>query len=282
MAEENEIEIKFSMKDLHIYMESDSLKCSKYIKISELKNLIRNKNPKLNANFILIFSGKEMNNKMRLNDYKVNKQKSLNEDESKIFICFQSDLKTKFIYPYENLVKIKLSYNNKNEIFYVKEFSTLKKYISVYYGIPVQNQELYLNGIEKIYESPSKNINYIFLENITDFQMVQINIYYESEDKIWPLEIGRLSDKSDILHYLTEQYNFNYDKILDFPILTINGERIHSLAESGIKNNDIINLEIVPSISNISRQIDSWFFIFVKGLRGNTITIIFISYNDNS
>jgi hypothetical protein len=127
MAEENEIEIKFSMKDLHIYMESDSLKCSKYIKISELKNLIRNKNPKLNANFILIFSGKEMNNKMRLNDYKVNKQKSLNEDESKIFICFQSDLKTKFIYPYENLVKIKLSYNNKNEIFYVKEFRTLKK-----------------------------------------------------------------------------------------------------------------------------------------------------------
>ena len=106
MAEENEIEIKFSMKDLHIYMESDSLKCSKYIKISELKNLIRNKNPKLNANFILIFSGKEMNNKMKLNDYKVNKQKSLNEDESKIFICFQSDLKTKFIYPYENLVKI--------------------------------------------------------------------------------------------------------------------------------------------------------------------------------
>jgi hypothetical protein len=68
--------------------------------------------------------------------------------------------------------KIKLSYNNKNEIFYVKEFRTLKKYISVYYGIPVQNQELYLNGIEKIYESPSKNINYIFLENITDFQMV--------------------------------------------------------------------------------------------------------------
>ena len=169
--------------------------------------------------------------------------------------------------------KIKLSYNNKNEIFYVKEFRTLKKYISVYYVIPVQNQELYLNGIEKIYESPSKNINYIFLENITDFQMVQINIYYDSEDKIWPLEIGRLSDKSDILYYLTEQYNFNYDKILDFPILTINGERIHSLAESGIKNNDIINLEIVPSISNISRQIDSWFFIFVKGLKGNTITI---------
>ena len=75
------------------------------------------------------------------------------------------------------------------------------------------------------------------------------------------------------MYYLTEQYNFNYDKILDFPILTINGERIHSLAESGIKNNDIINLEIVPSISNISRQIDSWFFIFVKGLKGNTITI---------
>ena len=75
------------------------------------------------------------------------------------------------------------------------------------------------------------------------------------------------------MYYLTEQYNFNYDKILDLPILTINGERIHSLAESGIKNNDIINLEIVPSISNISRQIDSWFFIFVKGLKGNTITI---------
>ena len=75
------------------------------------------------------------------------------------------------------------------------------------------------------------------------------------------------------MHYLTEQYNFNYGKIFDFPNLTFNGERIHSLAESGIKNNDIINLEIVPSISNISRQIDSWFFIFVKGLRGNTITI---------
>ena len=66
------------------------------------------------------------------------------------------------------------------EIFYVKEFRTLKKYISVYYGIPVQNQELYLNGIEKIYESPwnesyselllKKEKNFIWCENINKIQ----------------------------------------------------------------------------------------------------------------
>ena len=62
----NEIKIVLSGNNI----KNNTFDCSKYIKISELKKIIKKNNTNLNnTNLILIFCGKEMNNEMRLNDY---------------------------------------------------------------------------------------------------------------------------------------------------------------------------------------------------------------------
>ena len=76
---ENEVEIEISGDDLN----NRAFIVNKYIKISDLKKLIKSNNSNLQGDFILIFYGKEMDDKMRLNDYDIN---LLNEYDEMIIV----------------------------------------------------------------------------------------------------------------------------------------------------------------------------------------------------
>ena len=148
---ENEIEINLSGENL----EEESLVCSRYIKISDLKNLIKSKNSNLKNDFILIFYGKEMDNNMRLNDYDID---LFGKYDEYITVINKSNINNKFIY--NSMTKINLRFNNTNEIFYIKSISKLFKYTAIYYNIKEENILLYLNGIKRLtsYDDPPTDI----------------------------------------------------------------------------------------------------------------------------
>ena len=265
---ENEIKLEISGENLDNY----SFLCNKYIKISDLKQLIKANNPNLNEDFILIFYGKEMDNTLRLNDYdyKIN---LLDEDDEKIIVQNKSKINEKFIY--NQMAKINLKYNNKNEIFYVKSTYKLYKYVSAFYNIKKENIILYLNNniILTPYDDPPEDIiNIVQLENIPANQNVKINIYYKQNQ--YELIIGRKSTDLDLLYYLSEIYNLKFDQINYRGIFIHHNERIYNLQDSNIINEDNLELEIVPSYYALRKEEkDGKMQIFCKTLTGGTRTL---------
>ena len=264
---ENEVKIKLNGNKV----DNNILICNKYINISELKKLILSKNPKLVPNFLLIFCGKELEDNMRLNDFNI---KIFKREE--FYIEYESQIINYFENQCYQFKKIKIIYNEREDIFYAKSIFELKNYIYIYYNIPINNFGLYLNGNDDLirFNDPSNiSIKFIKLENITNFQKIKIFIQYN--DIRWELLIGRVSKPNDLLYYLQEQYNFKYDPINETPIFRFENKRIQSLADSNIVNGDVINLELVSSYESIKREIDyySTFQIFCKTLTKKTITL---------
>ena len=263
---ENEVEIEISGDDLN----NRAFIVNKYIKISDLKKLIKSNNSNLQGDFILIFYGKEMDDKMRLNDYDIN---LLNEYDEMIIVEYKSKINNKFIY--NQLAKIKLKYNDHNEIFYVKSINKLYKYVSEYYKIKEENLVLYLNGKERltIDKDPSNNtINYVQLENISSIANINIKILYQNNN--YQLLIGRKSSYLNILDYLSEKYNIKFDRINYRGIFTKNYNRIYYLGDSNIINGDELKLDIQPSFYYIRKKShEGCMQIFCKTLTGKTITL---------
>lgn len=116
----------------------------------------------------------------------------------------------------------------------------------------------------------------VTLEYISDLEFIKIYIIYE--EKKWELEVNRFSNKLDLMHYLSEKYDFFYDDYEKYPILRESGNynsRIEVLRESNIIDGDEICLEFIPTGDSIISKINnnSHYQIFVKTLTGKTITI---------
>ena len=226
----------------------ETLNCNKYIKISELKKIIKKKYSNFNdGNYILVFYGKEMNNEMTLNDYNID----LFKDEQ-IKIKLRANIKNNIsnvVYK-EDLLKVNLRYNYKNEIFYINSIKELIKFIPNYYNIQNKNIEFYLNGNERLMSLKyfkNKEINFIQMENITFFQKIKIFIHYDCHR--WELEVGRFSTDIDLLYYLEKEYNFKFDKKNKKAIFYCDKNIIYSLKDLDItENGNDLYLEIIPFV----------------------------------
>ena len=100
---------------------------------------------------------------------------------------------------------------------------------------------------------------------------MKINIYYKNNK--YELVVGRTSSYLDLLYYLSEKYNFKFDKIISRAIFRFHNERIYSIKSSNIINGDELELYIVPSIYYlVKEQQYGCMQVFCKSLTGKTIT----------
>ena len=256
---ESEINIKF---------ESDiNLIVNKYLKICELKKLIRNKKEfdkfNINNDFVLIFCGQKMDDKTIINDYPILRYK-----KECIIIKNQNEIGKNF--GYGKSVEIKVIYNNIEKIFCVEEYN-LKKYLNMQFQVPEKNQLLYLNGKYRIIDS-IKDIyikhDYIKLEYINDYTLIKIYILYQNNK--WPLLVNRISNKNDLLYFLSKKNYFKLNEKEFQANFLFDEKKVNSLMESNIINGDEISLEILPSFESIKRKCGSDFFIFYKNLCGHS------------
>lgn len=92
----------------------------------------------------------------------------------------------------------------------------------------------------------------ITLEYISDLELIKIYIIYK--EKKWELEVIRFSNKLDLMHYLSEKYDFFYDENEKYQILRDSSNynsRIEVLRESNIMDGDEICLEFIPTYNSI-------------------------------
>ena len=96
--------------------------------------------------------------------------------------------------------------------------------------------------------------------------IVKIIINYNNDK--YPLEISKLSNSKDLYNFLYKKYGigFEYESIL--AIFKHNNERVHSLIESNIQDNDELNVIIFDPYDYYND-----FQIFSKLLDGHTIPL---------
>ena len=114
------------------------------------------------------------------------------------------------------------------------------------------------------------------VEYIPDYE--NINVTIKKDENQWKLNLSRNSDKSDLLYYLSEIYNFKYDTKKYEPIFNVHDSDIDNLKEINAINGEIIELILLPTLSYIYEKI--WnqydgqsFNINIKTLTGKTIII---------
>ena len=157
----------------------------------------------------------------------------------------------------------------------------MKKYISIYFKIPIQNQILYFNDkyldqnyLDDYYVSFIQNNSAtIELKFISDLEYVTIYINYK-ENK-WELKVNRCSNKWDILYYLSEKYAFNYNNEKEYPILRLHNKKIDIINESNIIGGEQLYLTLsasIKSLYNKKKNKDS-FFITVRTLTEKQLPI---------
>ena len=245
--------------------------------ILQLKSLIKYENKLKGNNYIFFFCGQIIKDNMRVKDLQTNKY-----TDEKINVADINEVK--IIKLYYNYVKIDF-YFYKDVHFWA--FNKLQNYISIYFKIPKQNQFLYYYPFFFNKKKLNSEICYldfverkkpleVTLEYISDLEFIKIYIIYE--EKKWELEVNRFSNKLDLMHYLSEKYDFFYDDYEKYPILRESGNynsRIEVLRESNIIDGDEICLEFIPTGDSIISKINnnSHYQIFVKTLTGKTITI---------
>ena len=273
IEEEDKLNIKYS---LNLHNEKEII-CDKYMTILELKNKIKYENNLNGNNYIFFFCGQIIKDNMRVKDLQTNKY-----TDEKINVADINEVK--IIKLYYNYVKIDF-YFYKDVHFWA--FNKLQNYISIYFKIPKQNQFLYYYPFFFNKKKLNSEICYldfverkkpleVTLEYISDLEFIKIYIIYE--EKKWELEVNRFSNKLDLMHYLSEKYDFFYDDYEKYPILRESGNynsRIEVLRESNIIDGDEICLEFIPTGDSIISKINnnSHYQIFVKTLTGKTITI---------
>ena len=223
-------------------------------------------------NDMLIFCGQFIKDNIILNDLQINK----NKDEYLYYLIFDGK-ETKIFNIILNNIKTKIyicDYWNRGEL-----YERLQKYISIYYKIPKQNLILYFNGkyleishLDDYYKAFLKdNSKYIELKYISDLEYINIYIIYK-ENK-WKLDISRLSNKYDILYYLSKKYPFSYDKENDHPILNWNN-KINIINESKINDGETVYLELIPSLKSIyKKKTNESFIINIQTLTGKNIPV---------
>ena len=269
----NKLNIKYKIG----HHDKKEIICDQYMTILEFKNKIKSENHLEGYNCVFFFCGQILKDNMRVKDLQTHKY----TDEI-INVEDINEVKT-----------IKLYYNNtKIDFYFFREiyggsYHKLQNYISIYFKIPIQNQFLYYYpgfftrkklNYEICYSNfvENKKPLEITLEYISDLEFIKIYIVYK--EKKWELEVNRFSNNSDLMHYLSEKYNFCYDDNEQYPILrdsSYNGSRIEVLRESNIMDGDEIFLEFIPSYKSIFSKIknNSSYQIFIKTLTGKTITM---------
>ena len=262
--------IEYSLKFFSLYIDyPKELTLNKYIKISELKNILQEKY-KYNENLILTYHGKLLGENNRLCDF------MKKENEEYINIILDSLLIPKSGSAY--YVKLKLKFDSKDDYYYSIYFpktETLKKDISYIYNINQNNQMILLNGYNPLRNSDTipflSETDYLQLKVINDYDIINIKIKYEGITYIF--NVGRNLSYLDLIELMKIDYHFKFDEKLNLKTdvnFYLNEEVILSLKDGNILNGDILDMKITvdednDSLSNIP--------IFVKLYNEKTITV---------
>lgn len=252
---DNEIIVKYSILN-HDY----SIKCDRFIKISQLKKILKDKHL-LNTELVLIFCGIEMEDDILLNDFPLKEYK-----EEKIFIRDSS-------YKLDSSNQTKIVNENTEVIFYgAKSFKTLKKYINIYFNNNLIFYDLYNENVlyEEFAGKYFEDIRRFNIKTISNFSKIKININHK-----YTLEVNRFADKYSLMHYLEDKFNYKYNKEIYEPAFFYDREiEFNSLKELNVTGEISVDLYLVPSKQylDIIMKENKNFQIYIKTLTGKTIT----------
>ena len=253
---DNEIIVKYSILN-HDY----SIKCDRFIKISQLKKILKDKHL-LNTELVLIFCGIEMEDDILLNDFPLEDYK-----EEKIFIRDSS-------YKLDSSNQTKIVNENTEVIFYgAKSFKTLKKYINIYFNNNNIFYDLYNENVlyKEFWGKYFEDIRCFNIKTISNFSKIKININHK-----YTLEVNRFADKYSLMHYLEDKFNYKYNKEIYEPAFFYNQEiEFNSLKELNITGDISVDLYLVPSKQylDIIMKENKNFQIYIKRLNGKTTTL---------
>ena len=165
-----------------------------------------------------------MDDQTIINDYPIQKYKNEN-----IEIINQDQILKQF--NHGRIVEIKVIYNNLEKIFCVYSLDKLKKCLYMHFQVPEQNQLLFLNGKYRIINSIDIDIiyKYIKLEYIYDYTKIKIYILYKNNK--WLLFVSRISNKYDLLFFLSQNNYFKLNE-KEFQVnFKFEGKRVQTLKE---------------------------------------------------